>query len=224
MELSSAIRILVVGGAVVAALGSATSNQPQPSFFTTPPPPAGTPPAPPPAPTTAAAPNAATCDAACARVAACDVTTFDVCMQDCRANQVESTAEGPAQLAAIAGASCAQLTTATEPAATPEPAPAPEPSPAPPVAPAPAPPTDDAQRTQWVCSATGYWQKCDTKNMCFTQMQTSMGFGATEPAAATSAQSMCTSAMSRMMSVNFTYRTRVTSICRKTTCSPPNAK
>ena len=117
-----------------------------------------------------------------------------------------------------------------EPAPEPVPAPAPEPEP---VQAQPAPPAEEPvaanapaeKRTQWFCTATGWWQKCETNSYaCYSQMTTMSGFGSTEPLARSSAESMCNTSMSRLMSVNFTYRTSVTQRCKALKCSPPNAR
>jgi hypothetical protein len=81
------------------------------------------------------------------------------------------------------------------------------------------------KRTQWVCNATGWWQKCETSSYaCYSQSSMAMGFGSTEATARVSAETECNTAMMRLMSVNFTYRTSVTSRCKAVSCSPPNAK
>jgi hypothetical protein len=120
-----------------------------------------------------------------------------------------------------------------QPQPQPEPPPAPTPAPPPTPAPAPAPsPAKDAnsgtipaKRTQWVCNATGWWQKCESQGYpCYAQSTMMLGFGTTEAAARVSAEMECNTAMSRLMSVNFAYRTSVSQRCKAGSCSPPNAK
>ncbi|MGN6107815.1 MAG: hypothetical protein ACTHU0_22095 [Kofleriaceae bacterium] len=85
--------------------------------------------------------------------------------------------------------------------------------------------SDSTKHTQWVCNAMGSWQKCETQGYaCFPQMSNAIGFGSTEALARMSAQSQCTTAMSRLMSVNFAYRTSVTAPCHVLKCTPPNER
>lgn len=135
-----------------------------------------------------------------------------------------------AQYQPYGGSEYGGATYATPPAPEPEPAPVPEPEPAPQVAyaepaPEPAPETTPEKRTQWVCNATGWWQKCESAGYpCYAQSSMMLGFGTNEPAARVSAETLCNTAMSRLMSVNFTYRTSVTQRCKAVSCSPPNSR
>ncbi len=236
MQLPDWLRVVVVGGSVVAVAGSATSNQ-QTGFYPRPQgqqaPGAQAQQPPPQAPAEPGAPAAGSCEGFCGQIARCNLGAYDACVQECRTSGAEQEANGPASLAYAAQQSCEQLAAFAQQPAQPEPVAAepdhptqPEPAPPAPEPAAPTPaPASEGKRTQWVCSATGWWQKCEgTSYTCYAQTTTMTGFGSTEALARTSSESLCNTAMSRMMSVNFTYRTSVTQRCKAMQCSPPNAR
>ena len=188
MQYMAFVRILVVGGACVAALGSATSNGPQQQgYYPRPPqqapypPPASAPPqgSPPPQP-----------------------GYYPPAQGAPPADPYAGVSYGGAPYGGYAA-----------PATPPPPA-------------QPTPPTQPPQkRTQWVCNATGWWQKCESNGYpCYAQSSTMLGFGTTEAAARVSSETECNTAMSRLMSVNFTYRTSVTQRCKAVSCTPPTSK
>jgi hypothetical protein len=273
------LRMSVVGAAVLAALGSATSTSqpgqtgyyPRPAQAAVDPQPSPESPPPPApgeghAPATAPARVAGTCDAFCSEVARCNLAPFSDCVTECRQSGTEQQPNGPAQLTTLAQSSCAQLSAwaespppaahapeqvaaSSQPASQPafqQPSPPPKqpssaaksadkpaekPAEKPSSKPADKPsdkpadkPAYSAKRTQWVCNATGSWQRCEAQGyMCFPQTSMALGFGPTEPLARASATSQCSTAMTRLMSANFAYRTSITAPCHVMSCSPPNA-
>ncbi|HLL24577.1 MAG TPA: hypothetical protein VK427_20740 [Kofleriaceae bacterium] len=248
MQLSVFIRVLAVGGAMIAAVGSATSNQ-QPA-------PTGYYPTAQPAqqqqqpgmyaPSAHGAPpsvdprsGARPCETFCDKVVQCDLAVGADCMQQCRDSKLEEQDDGPRVLHDLAQSDCTRIAQLAGPQTTANQNPAKQtPANTTPVtakqtpAHAPADPANSGvstgdssqKRTQWVCNAMGSWQKCEQNFQCWPQTTMMMGFGSTEALARVSAESQCSTAMTRLMSVNFTYRTNVTSRCRAISCSPPNAK
>lgn len=215
------LRILLLTIALAITLGSTSSNQqaqpsgyyPQAQAQPAPPPPAEPQPAPAPAPVAVAE---GTCQAFCTHVVDCKLETFDSCMRQCHDANLENKAGGPAFLTDLSRASCERIAEMAKE----QPA-----QPAQPTPPEPTPPTDDQKRTQWVCNAQGMWQRCETKGFqCYPQTTFMLGFGPTEPLARSNAESICNSSMSKLMSVNFAYRTSVTAPCKTVKCTPPNAK
>jgi hypothetical protein len=242
MQLSSLVRVLIVGGAVAAAAGSATSTQQQPTGYYPRPQQqqAGAPPAPqagdPYAQNQTTAPPATSpCEAFCNNVVRCDLGPASDCMQQCRTSNLEQQQNGPAMLADLAQASCERLAQLSQDQA---PQPEQQPAPQPEQKPTPQPSTSNsdtsksadssnipAKRTQWVCNATGWWQKCETQGYtCYPQSTMMLGFGSTESAARVSAETECNTAMMRLMSANFAYRTNITTRCRAMSCSAPNSR
>lgn len=232
MQYSTWLRLVVAGGAVVATIGSATSNQqPQPTGYYPQAQAAPGQPAAPPPPEAAPAPPpvaaAGSCDAFCDHVAQCNLGTVADCVRQCRESKLEQQQNGPELLTELSQASCDRLSElAQAPAQQPAPQPAPQPAQQPAPQPAPAQTSSiPAKRTQWVCNATGWWQKCESNGFtCYPQTTFMLGFGSTEPLARVSAETACNTAMTRLMSVNFTYRTSVTQRCKAISCSPPNAR
>ena len=98
------LRVVVVVGAVVAALGSATSTsqqQPAPQY--------GPRPA-----QQQAQPQYTPCEHACGQVSRCNLQPYDACVAECRRTGTEQQPGGPEQLALITQASCAQLQSAMQ--------------------------------------------------------------------------------------------------------------
>ncbi len=123
-RLGDALRVAIVAGAALAALGSSTKRPLQASYFTK------------------AQPPSHACEDACAQVSACDLTPYPACLSKCRADGTEQQAGGPERLAVIARSSCDDIAATTQPGQAKQPplpafedsaippAPAPTPTPA----------------------------------------------------------------------------------------------
>lgn len=90
------VRVVVVLGAVAAALGSATSQSSAPQYTA-------------PGPSQPQAQTYSPCEYACGQVARCNLAPYPTCVAQCRQNGTEQQPGGPEQLATISQSTCEQL-------------------------------------------------------------------------------------------------------------------
>ncbi|MBA3459007.1 MAG: hypothetical protein H0T46_03535 [Deltaproteobacteria bacterium] len=193
--IANAARLLLVGGGLLAVLGSAASN-PQPSYYTRkqPPQPQGYA-----APHQEAAPGQySSCQYACGQVSRCSVQPYEACITECQRLGSENSPSGRQQLDTIARMSCQQLGVLNQQGNGQQP----------------------TGPRQWQCSASGGWQKCDPQSsQCTPQSASATGVGQSEVLAREAAETNCGNTMNGMMGASFTFRTSVTSGCRAISCN-----